>query len=107
AAARLRDVDARRLGLREPQQLQLDETLVQARGQRPAGRRRDDVLGRLPVELLDDLESARLRTLRVERPQRDVRELHLRRLRDVESSFRYRLESPSSAPRRSARISGV
>ena len=75
AAARLGDVDARRLGLGEPQQLQLAQALVQARGERAAGGGGDDVVGRAPVELLDDLERRRLRALGVERAQRDVGEV--------------------------------
>ena len=42
----------------------------------------DDVVGRAPVELLDDLERRRLRALGVERAQRDVREVHARRFGD-------------------------
>ena len=40
AAARLGDVDARRVGLGQPEQLQLAQALVQARGERAAGGRR-------------------------------------------------------------------
>ena len=72
-------MDARRVGLGEPEQLQLAEALVQARGERAAGGRGDDVVGRLPVELLDDLKRRRLRALGVERAQRDVGEVHARR----------------------------
>ena len=81
AAARLRDVDARHVRLSQAQQLQLTEPLVQSRGKRATGGRRDDVLRSLPLELLDDLKRLRLRTLGVEGPQRDVRELHARALR--------------------------
>ena len=38
----------------------------------------DDVVGRVPVELLDDLERRRLGALGVERAQRDVGEVHAR-----------------------------
>ena len=69
---------ARRVGVRQSQLLQLDQALVQARGERAAGRGRDDVVGRLPVELLDDLERGRLGALGVERPQGDVGEVHAR-----------------------------
>src|ERR1035441_10685755 len=41
ASARLGDVDAREVGLGEAEQLQLEQALVQARGQRPAGCGRD------------------------------------------------------------------
>ena len=76
AAAGLRDVDARGLGVGEAEQLQLAQALVQAGGERAACRRRDDVVGRVPVELLDDLEGGRLGALGVERAKGDVGEVH-------------------------------
>ena len=43
----------------------------------------DDVVGRAPVELLDDLEGRRLGALGVERAQGDVGEVHARRFGDL------------------------
>ena len=68
---------------READRLELVEALVHARGERPAGRRHDDVVGRVPAELLDDLVGERLRALRVERAQGDVGELQAARFRQL------------------------
>src|SRR6185437_15082354 len=83
AAARLCDVDRGRGGLGEAEQLQLAKALVHARGERAAGGGADDVVGRVPVELLDDLEGGRLGALGIERAQRDVGEVHAGRRGDL------------------------
>ena len=83
AAARLGDVDLRPRGLGEADHLELVQPLVDARGERAAGGRDDQVVGRVPAELLDHLEGHRLRPLGVERAQGDVGELDPARQREL------------------------
>ena len=74
AAGRLRRVDRRQLALDQADGAELLEALEDARQQRAAGDRRDDVLREAPAELLGDLEAVGLRALGVVRAQVDVGE---------------------------------
>src|SRR5262249_48668083 len=74
-ALRLGNADLGLGGPRQPNLLQLEQALVHARGERATGSGDDEVIGRLPTELLDDLVGDRLRALGVDGPQGDVGEL--------------------------------
>ena len=74
APLRLPAVDARQLGRRRGRRAELLEALPELREQRAGGDRRDDCVGKLPAELLGDLERERLRALRVVRAQVHVDE---------------------------------
>ena len=71
---RLRGVDRRQVAVDEAELAQLLEALEDARQQRAAGDRRDDVLREPPAELLGDLEAVRLGALGVVGAQVDVGE---------------------------------
>ncbi len=58
----------------EPEGLELLDALPDLRDERPAGARHDDVLGRAPAQLFDDLESVALGPLRVIRSKVHVHE---------------------------------
>ena len=74
AAGGLRRIDARQLAVDQADLAQLAQSADDARQQRAAGDRRDEVLRIAPAELLDDFEAHRLRAFGVVRAQVDVDE---------------------------------
>src|SRR5207253_9078374 len=72
APRRLAAVEPRQRALHEPELLELGEALPDLREERPGGDRADHHVGRLPAELLGDLERERLRALGVVRAEVEV-----------------------------------
>ena len=72
-----------RLLVEQPDLVQLVEALADLGEQRAAGDRHDDVVGRLPAELLGGLERERLRALGVVRAHVDVHERPRVRAREL------------------------